>query len=150
MSRPASIESVVILNTNVVSELMFDAPDEDITIQEAIERTRGSTISGYPVLNANGRLSGMASNYDFSQAQAAGILHRPLSEIAKKKYIMHAHLDQSLDSVMAKLGDRSISRLPVVSREDPTELLGIITAEDVIHALGKVWHEQQHHQHDFD
>ncbi|MCE2453882.1 MAG: CBS domain-containing protein, partial [Nitrospinae bacterium] len=92
----------------------------------------------------------MASNYDFSQAQAAGILQKPLSEIAKKKYIMHAHPDQSLDSVMAKLGDRRISRLPVVSREDPTELLGIITAEDVIHAFGKVWREQEHHRHDSD
>ena len=51
---------------------------------------------------------------------------------------------------MAKLGDRRISRLPVVSREDPTELLGIITAEDVIHAFGKVWREREHHQHDTD
>ena len=39
---------------------------------------------------------------------------------------------------MAKLGSRRISRLPVVSREDPTELLGIITSEDVILAFGKV------------
>ena len=123
---------------------------EDITIQEAIERTRGSAITGYPVLNASGKLSGMASNYDFSQAQAAGILQKPLGEIAKKKYIMHAHPDQSLDSVMAKLGDRRISRLPVVSRVDPTEILGIITAEDVIHAFGKVWRGRQHHQHGAD
>ena len=39
---------------------------------------------------------------------------------------------------MAKLGSRRISRLPVVSREDPTRLLGIITSEDVILAFGKV------------
>ncbi|MBI3025809.1 MAG: CBS domain-containing protein, partial [Candidatus Tectomicrobia bacterium] len=61
----------------------------------------------------------------------------PLVEIATRKYILHAHPDQSLDSVMAKLGSRHISRLPVVSREDPTRLLGIITAEDVIMAFGK-------------
>ena len=120
----------------------------DITIAEAIERTRGSEISGFPVLDARGKLCGMASNYDFRQAQAADILSESVMRIAKKKYIMHAHPDQSLDSVMAKLGDRRISRLPVVSREDPTELLGIITAQDVIHAFGKVWREQEHHRHD--
>ncbi len=121
---------------------------EDVSITEAIERTKEDNISGYPVLNAEGKLAGIASDYDFHQAQAAGILDKPLREIARKKYILHAHPDQSLDSVMAKLGDRRISRLPVVSREDPTELLGIITAEDVIYAFGKVWHEQEHHRHD--
>ena len=121
---------------------------EELTIEEAIRRTREIDISGFPVLDENGKISGMASRYDFSQAQAADILQKPLAEIAKKKYIMHAHPDQSLDSVMAKLGDRRISRLPVVSREDPTELLGIITAEDVIHAFGNVWRRQEHHRHD--
>lgn len=121
----------------------------DISIGEAIERTSAHPlISGFPVLDAGGNLCGMASHYDFSQAEAAGMLRENILAIASKKYIMHAHPDQSLDSVMAKLGDRRISRLPVVSREDPTALLGIITAEDVIHAFGEVWHAQQHHQHD--
>ena len=120
----------------------------NITIAEALARTKGSEISGFPVLDARGKLCGMASNYDFRQAEAAGALDENLPAIARKKYIMHAHPDQSLDSVMAKLGDRRISRLPVVSREDPTELLGIITAEDVIHAFGKVWRAQERHRRD--
>ncbi len=121
---------------------------EDITIGEAIERTKESDISGFPVLDARGKLCGMASRYDFSQAEAAGALPKNISEISRKKYVMHAHPDQSLDSVMAKLGDRRISRLPVVSREDPTALLGIITAEDVIYAFGKVWNDRALHHRD--
>ena len=76
--------------------------------------------------------------YDFRQAQAIQKEDSKITEFATTKYVLHAHPDQSLDSVMAKLGSRRISRLPVVSREDPTRLLGIITSEDVILAFGKV------------
>ena len=38
--------------------------------------------------------------------------------------------------MIAKLGARNLSRLPVVSREDPALLLGIITAEDVMKTFG--------------
>ncbi|MEE9275726.1 MAG: chloride channel protein, partial [bacterium] len=110
---------------------------EGISVREALARIRDLPYTGYPVVDEGGRLRGMASQYDFTQAQAAGREEDPLIAIATREYILHAHPDQSLDSVMAKLGSRRISRLPVVSREDPTRLLGIITAEDVIAAFGR-------------
>lgn len=114
---------------------------EVMTVREAIARAQDLPFSGFPVVDAAGKLLGMVSHYDFDQARAKENLDVPLVEIATRKYILHAHPDQSLDSVMAKLGSRQISRLPVVSREDPTRLLGIITAEDVIMAFGKAHRE---------
>ena len=108
------------------------------TVREAIEETRNLAYSGYPILDENKKLEGMISRYDFRQAQAIQKEDGKITEFATTKYVLHAHPDQSLDSVMAKLGSRRISRLPVVSREDPTRLLGIITSEDVILAFGKV------------
>ena len=108
------------------------------TVREAIEETRNLAYSGYPILDENKKLEGMISRYDFRQAQAIQKEDDKITEFATTKYVLHAHPDQSLDSVMAKLGSRRISRLPVVSREDPTRLLGIITSEDVILAFGKV------------
>jgi len=108
------------------------------TIKEAITETRNLAYSGYPILDENNKLAGMISRYDFRQAQAVQKEDSKIGEFATMKYVLHAHPDQSLDSVMAKLGSRRISRLPVVSREDPSELLGIITSEDVILAFGKV------------
>ncbi|MBI3129565.1 MAG: chloride channel protein [Candidatus Tectomicrobia bacterium] len=120
---------------------VFSLPSR-MTVREAIERTRDLPFSGYPVLDEKGKLAGMVSQYDFNQARAKQSLDVPLAAVATRNYILHAHPDQSLDSVMAKLGSRRISRLPVVSREDPTRLLGIITAEDVISAFGKTRHER--------
>jgi CBS domain-containing protein len=114
----------------------------DMTVREAIERTHNLPYSGFPVVDRSGKLAGMVSHHDFDQARAKQSMDVPVVDIATRKYVLHAHPDQSLDSVMAKLGSRRISRLPVVSREDPTQLLGIITAEDVILAFGKVRGEE--------
>ncbi|MDA0999896.1 MAG: chloride channel protein [bacterium] len=109
----------------------------NISVAEAIEQTKDTTYTGFPVLDADGKLCGIISQYDFNQALAAGKENESVLGVATKKYILHAHPDQSLDSVMAKLGARHITRLPVVSREDPSHLLGIITAEDALEAFGR-------------
>ncbi len=124
------VEDAMVTNVKTLSN--------KLTITEAIEETRNLAYSGYPILDGNNKLEGMISRYDFRQAQAIQKEDNRITEFATTKYVLHAHPDQSLDSVMAKLGSRRISRLPVVSREDPTELLGIITSEDVILAFGKV------------
>ena len=85
----------------------------------------------------DGHLLGIISSAELQQAQAAGLNGQKVIESATTNYVIHAHPDQSLDSVMAKLGARHLSRLPVVSREDPTRLLGIITVEDVMNAFGE-------------
>jgi CIC family chloride channel protein len=108
-----------------------------IQIKEAIALSQDWVYTGYPVMDKNNRMAGITSESDLRQAQASGKDELRVIDIATTKYVLHAHPDQSLDSVMAKLGARRISRLPVVSREDPRQLLGIITVEDVMAAFGK-------------
>ena len=110
---------------------------EDITISEAWERVKDLSYTGFPVMNRQNRMRGIVSHSDFNQAHALNRGQEQLINITTTQYVLHAHPDQSLDSAMAKLGARRISHLPVVSREDPTLLLGIITAEDVIKAFGE-------------
>ena len=106
-------------------------------VKDALEQAENFTFTGFPVVNDDGRMIGIISKADLLQAQAQGKEKDPIIEAATTSYILHAHPDQSLDSVMAKLGNRQLSRLPVVSRADPTRLLGIITAEDVMKAFGE-------------
>ncbi|HBK81707.1 MAG TPA: hypothetical protein DDZ83_18890 [Nitrospinae bacterium] len=107
-----------------------------LTIKEAIAQTEALDFAGFPVVDDGGLLLGIISAAELRQAQAAGLDGQEVIETATTKYVIHAHPDQSLDSVMAKLGARNFSRLPVVSREDPTRLLGIITVEDIMNTFG--------------
>jgi CBS domain-containing protein len=50
---------------------------------------------------------------------------------------VHAHPDHGLDTVLAKLGRVGVSELPVVSRKDPTRLLGVVSLRDVARALAR-------------
>jgi CIC family chloride channel protein len=108
----------------------------NVTVKDAIGRIEAIGITGLPVMDAAGRMAGIVSESDLRQAQGAGREDEAVIGAATTSYVIHAHPDQSLDSAMAKLGARQISRLPVVSREDPTLLLGIITVEDVMSAFG--------------
>ena len=109
----------------------------NVTVKDAIERIEEIGFTGLPVMNAAGRMAGIVSESDLRQAQGAGRENEAVIEAATTSYVIHAHPDQSLDSAMAKIGARQISRLPVVSREDPALLLGIITVEDVMNAFGE-------------
>jgi len=64
-----------------------------------------------------------------------------LKEVAVKK-VIHAHPDHTLDRVMLKLGQQELSLLPVVSRVDPTKLLGIISMRDVVRAQARLAAEE--------
>jgi CIC family chloride channel protein len=111
--------------------------EANLSIKDAIARTKDLDVTGFPVMGPEGLMHGIISEADLRQAQAAGMGDHMVIDAATTSYIIHAHPDQSLDSAMAKLGARQISRLPVVSREDPTRLLGIITVEDVMKAFGE-------------
>ncbi|HEX5083965.1 MAG TPA: CBS domain-containing protein, partial [Blastocatellia bacterium] len=59
-----------------------------------------------------------------------------LSEVISKNLEL-AHPDQTLNVAMIKLGRKGVSQLPVVSRNDASKLLGIITLHDIAEALSK-------------
>lgn len=90
----------------------------------------------YPVMNRQGRLIGLFTFNDLKRALAANQGNRRLDEILNKDLIS-AYPDQTLDEVIFKLGQKGISQLPVVSRKDPSKLLGIITLHDIAAALSK-------------
>jgi CIC family chloride channel protein len=90
----------------------------------------------YPVMNKQGRLIGLFTFNDLKRALAANQDNRRLDEIINKELI-RTYPDQTLDEVIFKLGQKGISQLPVVSRKDPSKLLGIITLHDIAAALAK-------------
>ncbi|NIM45852.1 MAG: CBS domain-containing protein [Nitrososphaeria archaeon] len=46
-----------------------------------------------------------------------------------------AHPDETVHEALDRLYERDIGRLPVVDREDPNRLIGIISRSDIIRAF---------------
>lgn len=111
-------------------------PDH-VTLGEAWKLAHQSLYHGFPVLDERDHFKGMISLREMKQLSAAGREGELLSSVMKMGGA-HAHPDQTLEIVLRKFGQYGVSRLPVLSRADPNELLGLITPEDVMKAFGVV------------
>jgi len=90
----------------------------------------------YPVVDDDNRLVGLVTFNDVKRAMAGNQEAAMIGSVSRKM-LVHAHPDHTLDRVLLKLGREKVSQLPVVSRRDPSKLLGIITMHDVAGALAR-------------
>jgi len=120
-----------------VGEVMQPSPrtvPESMPVRELGKAFAEAHVHGFPVVNARGELVGVValSDYeraldrkDFSQLTVGDIMSRD---------VVVTYPDETLWEALRKLGVRDISRLPVVSRHNPKELVGIIRRRDIIRA----------------
>ncbi len=120
---------------SVMTRDVVTLPD-DITVGEALDIVGGLEFNGFPVLK-DGAMVGLITTNDLRRLEAEGRHNEMISELMVKK-VVHAHPDQTLDTVVLKLAQRELSQLPVVSRSDDTRLLGIITLRDIARAQARL------------
>jgi CIC family chloride channel protein len=91
---------------------------------------------GFPVLNEDGSLYGVVSLEDYRRATASGKISLDtltVGEIATRA-VVTAYPDETVGAVLRRMAPRDLSRLPVVSREDPRCLLGVVRRNDIVRA----------------
>lgn len=120
---------------SVMTREVVTLPD-DITVAEALDLIGRIEFNGYPVLR-DGRMVGLITTGDLKRLEAENRQDFLIADVMTKK-VVHAHPDQTLDTVILKLAQRELSQLPVVSRVDDTRLLGIITLRDVARAQARL------------
>lgn len=88
-----------------------------------------------PVVDANGRLVGIVSLTDVRRALDSrdDVRNVVVGDIMTSKLVT-AYPDESLNAVLQRMAPQDLSRLPVVSREDPSRLVGVIRRNDVVRA----------------
>lgn len=101
------------------------------SIAEAEERMRNHNRRGLPVVD-NGRLVGMFTTSDALRARQEG---RSTVGEAMSKGLLVAYPSDSLHTALQRMTRSGVSRLPVVERERPDVLIGILTTRDLAAAL---------------
>ena len=100
---------------------------DDQTVDEVEDIT--STHQGFPVIDNSGRLVGVLTRKDF--------MHRDpntrLRELIKRPPSV-VYLDMSLRDAADHMVREDVGRLPVVARQDPTKLVGMLTRSDLLSA----------------
>jgi CIC family chloride channel protein len=116
---------------------MHAAPESlasDLTLQEALERVRSIGDQTWLVTGRLG-LVGVLNRSALERAFAVGSA-RKLEEILDTRDFPHVHPDHGLDLALERMGANGIDLLPVVSRADVHQLLGVVSLRDVLESYG--------------
>lgn len=90
---------------------------------------------GLPVVDETGALYGIVSVQDVEKALDRGVsvTTTTVKDVATTDLVV-AYPDETIAEVLPRLSTRDVGRLPVVSRENPKQLLGIIRRSDLLKA----------------
>jgi CIC family chloride channel protein len=127
-----------VLNALSVRDVMrddFTSVPEFTSLQELGARFRTSPWIYFPVLDNEGRMSGIVSLNDIRTV----ILEEELASLVVVVDIMTREVitvfpDDTLNRAMEQFGLKDIEQMPVVSRKDPRRVVGMIKRQDVIRA----------------
>lgn len=110
----------------------------DLTARELERRfldpRSGHTHQGYPVLDAGQRLVGVVTRSNllaFPHLESTD--GYTVADLLVQPAIV-AHEDETCRTVAERMADAEVGRLPVVARDDPDRVVGIVTRSDLLKA----------------
>lgn len=106
----------------------------DITVREALERTRSGAFRTWLVTDRRGVVG--VINLSMLERELAEGADKKLRELVGVFIFPHVHSDQGLDLALDRMGTNRIELLPVVSRADVHKLEGVVTLRDVLASYG--------------
>lgn len=98
------------------------------TVSAEINRSERNT---WPVVNTNGKLIGLLTESAWKKASEGATAR----QVAETNY-PQVHPDHPLSLALERMGDRKLDLLPVVSRADVTNLLGVVTVSGILKHYG--------------
>jgi CIC family chloride channel protein len=131
-----------------VAQLMRPATNwipTEMPISNAIEEARAKEFRTFLVGDGR-RLIGIVSLEQIGQALAAGESAKRMGDLIKLADFPHVHADQALHVALERMGAAGLDLLPVVSRADVHQPLGIVAMEDVMTSYGLPHREKTQHQ----
>src|SRR5690349_7422236 len=111
---------------------------EQATLTAVLALVRDSRQSDFPVVDADGRLTGMLTR-DALRAALEATGHGTLdgvvvaADLAEPRVDRVTH-DDTLLTALRRLGDRDVNALPVVQADDRERLVGLVSRQDLLAA----------------
>lgn len=108
-----------------------------MTLESLIKKVRRSPHSGFPVIDSADRLVGLVTYEELREGLIADRSTPIVVADLMRQDPPTAYPDEFLEEIVSRMRHHDIGRLPVVSRKTHNKVLGIITDQDIVKALGK-------------
>jgi CIC family chloride channel protein len=125
---------VDVLQAIRVDEVMQREPhvlQESTSLAEVAELFQETHHHGLPVVNQMGELSGIFTLQDLDQALTSEKKINTVGEACTHQIIV-AYADEPIGAALHRMSQRDLGRLPVVTRQEPRRLLGMLRRADII------------------
>jgi CIC family chloride channel protein len=134
-------KEVNVLRAIPVEEAMnpnVDTIAENLSLGKLGEKISKSKYNSFPVVDEEGRLTGILSYLDYHDVVYDRDLENLVvaKELATPK-VVTVFQNDSLYTALEKISAKDFSILPVVSPENPKKLLGVVTRRDIMGAYNK-------------
>ncbi len=133
LDRGRDVEVLRSLSVGEVMQTDAGAMPESETLAEATERLAQTRRHGLPVVNAQGNLVGMLTAQDIDKVEPGLRDSTTAGDVCTRDLVV-AYPNESLSDALLRMSHADVGRLPVVDRNYPTRLVGILRRVDVIRA----------------
>ena len=135
-------KEVSILSSLAVRDVMnpdVETIPEGLKLEQLAERISKSKHMSFPVVNDQGKLTGILSYIDYHNAFGdENLKHLVVAKDLATHNVEVVSVDDNLLHALEKITKGDFSILPVVASDDPTKLLGAITRRDMMDAYNAV------------
>jgi CIC family chloride channel protein len=111
-----------------------DTVSADLSLVELDRAFHETHHHGFPVLNGDGGLFGVVTIQDLERARERGPIEGMYVHDIATRSVLTAYPDEPVWTALRRLGTRDVGRLPVVDRQNPQRLVGIIRRHDIVRA----------------
>jgi CIC family chloride channel protein len=130
--RDVDVMQGVLVGEAMTTDL--ETVDADLSLVDLDRAFHETHHHGFPVLDANGELFGVVTVQDLEHAkERRTIKELRVRDIATRRVLV-AHPDEPVWAALKRLGTRDVGRLPVVDRQNPRRLVGLIRRYDIVRA----------------
>jgi CIC family chloride channel protein len=132
-------EETDILKNITIGEVMtqdFPTVSTEMPVTKLVRMLEKTGHHGCPVLSKGDKFYGVVTIHDVEEGLKSGTPHLKVQDIATANPVI-AYPDESVYVILRKLGAMDVGRIPVVSRDDPQRLVGVLRRHDIIRAYSK-------------
>ncbi|HET8610196.1 MAG TPA: chloride channel protein [Burkholderiales bacterium] len=146
LTREYSVDPLEVFLVGEIMPRNFVSFREDKTLHSAARRVVGAWSEGgkrnlehgqrlYPVLDANGHLVGAITRHRLLSAalKFRRKLDATIGEVMVRKVVL-GYPDMTLRELTNLMAQTELSNVPIVSRDDPTQVLSVMTVEHLLRA----------------
>ncbi len=123
----------------------------DAQVGAVLAQVEASPLNAWPVVAEDG-LRGLVRKSEIEDAAAKGGSDKTVADIldespqqsqASGEDLAHVHIDHSLALALERMGASGLNVLPVVSRANVHQLVGIVVLDDILNTYGVVKRERK-------